>query len=182
MEAGQGQGNRSRRACLALAGPGLDSAGAPRSRRPNFGGRPRLVSGALHPIPGGIMPVDAPKRCPGYGGFPCPHRRKIPSELPRCAECKRLWQRLKDRAQNQRRPTYRNPEQVKRRHDAVKAHVQLFGWICFGDEYHPAHRTRDLTADHVPSVAEQVAAGIPVAVAEAGPLKVMCRRRNSQRK
>jgi len=73
----------------------------------------------------------------------------------------------------------RSTHERERRKGAVAAHVEVYGWICLGDAYHHAHATRDLTADHVPSVAEQIVAGVAPEVAEAGPLTVTCRRGNS---
>ena len=123
------------------------------------------------------MPWSAPKRCPGANGLSCSTNRLIPNSKPRCPLCERLYQRGRDL----RRPTYRSAHEIERRHRAVLAHVAVYGWTCLGDLYHQAHATIDLTADHVPSVAEQVAAGVRPEVAEAGPLTVVCRSRNSQR-
>jgi hypothetical protein len=127
------------------------------------------------------MPLAAPKRCPGARGIPCPGQQLIPARWPRCPACQLRWRRLDDAEQNTRRPTYRSQAEIERRRRAVAAHVALYGWVCLGDAVHPAHRTCSLTADHVPSVAEQVARGVLAEVAEAGPLKVACQRRNSQR-
>lgn len=59
------------------------------------------------------------------------------------------------------------------RNAAVAAWVRAHGWRCPGDGEHPAHETRDLTADH------------PVALANGGPLiqefAIMCRSANSRK-
>src|SRR6266498_620290 len=126
-----------------------------------------------------LMPMAAPKRCPGANGNPCSTNRLIPNRLPRCPQCQRLFRQANQIRQMQRRPTMRSAFEIERRKGTVDAHVAVYGWVCLGDEYHQAHATRDLTADHVPSVAEQVAAGVAPEVAEAGPLTVTCQHRNS---
>ena len=69
--------------------------------------------------------------------------------------------------------------EIERRRDEVRMHVEIYGWVCLGDDGaeandsgHAAHTTMDLTADHI----------VPVALGgqESGALRVMCRSRNSQ--
>jgi len=77
-----------------------------------------------------------------------------------------------------------------RRRRLVENWIAAYGLVCPGcpwnqgrphpvDPYGP--NANPLTADHVTPVADLVAAGVPVAVAEAGPLRVLCRRGNSSR-
>ena len=118
------------------------------------------------------MSVRRPCLGPG-NGQQCPHGYNMPKKIPRCIDCKRAVQRAKDA----RRPGRKDVDEVMRRRHAVELHVQQYGYTCPGDttpgfEVHAPHPSMDLTADHL----------VPVVVggSEHGPLRVLCRARNSQ--
>lgn len=90
---------------------------------------------------------------------------------PRCPTHKRAHEARHDRAKQAKRP--RPWAERERRAAAVRAHVQLYGWLCPGlPPDHPPHPCHDLTADHVHPVA--------VGGGEDGPLRVLCRSVNSE--
>lgn len=88
---------------------------------------------------------------------------------PRCPTCKAAQQRTKDA----RRPDRRSHAEQQRRRATIAQHVAVYGWVCPGDERHERHPCQDLTADHITPVG---AGG-----REDGPLRVLCRSRNSAR-
>lgn len=92
-----------------------------------------------------------------------------PGAGTRCRKCKAAHQRAKDA----KRPLRRTHAEQQRRRQAVADHVAVHGWLCPGDETHASHPCDDLTADHI----------MPVAAGgrEDGPLRVLCRSRNSAR-
>jgi 5-methylcytosine-specific restriction enzyme A len=88
----------------------------------------------------------------------------------RCPAHTRTHQVQAQRAKRTRRPyTY---EEQRRRAKAVDDWVAVHGWLCPGWR-RPAHKSRDLTADHVHAVA---AGG-----AEDGHLQVLCRSCNGRK-
>jgi hypothetical protein len=104
------------------------------------------------------------------------------SNARRCPACQRALERRKRQA----RPGYSYAERLRRAR-LVEQHIAAYGLVCPGCPYnqgrpHPVDpRTNPLTADHVTPVADAIRAGIPADVAEAGPLRVMCRKGNSAR-
>jgi 5-methylcytosine-specific restriction protein A len=92
-------------------------------------------------------------------------------QLTRATRCP-AHQAQAQRAKDQRRPDRRTHTEQTRRRQAVTAHVATFGWWCPGGPGHPAHPSRDLTAQHT----GDVALGNP----ESGPLTVLCRSENSR--
>lgn len=86
---------------------------------------------------------------------PCLGCGELTSFGPRCRACT-----------NNRRAIYRGGWPAISR-NAIAAHVQLHGWRCLGDRWHPAHESHDLTTDHV------------VRGSLAGGVQVMCRAANS---
>ncbi len=132
------------------------------------------------------------RMCPGPGSKPCPCRPPCRVEVkrgarggwqtPRCPECKRGYEQVR----RERRPLRSTPEEIERRHGAVQQHVATYGWVCLGDDGaeandagHRSHACMDLTADHITPVGLGSTAD-ERAVLERGPLRVMCRSRNSQ--
>jgi hypothetical protein len=85
---------------------------------------------------------------------------------PRCAEHQRARQQAKDAA----RPTRRSHAEQQRRRQQVAD--QPWCAVC--------GTTTDLTAGHLVDVATADGAGVPVGIAEAGPLTTLCRHHNSQ--
>ena len=123
--------------------------------------------------------------CPGPGGRPClcypPCRVEVAKgraqggwQTARRPDCKHGY----EQARVERRPLRKSNVEQTRRREAVEAHVATHDWVCLGDDGHgiddghSPHPCMDLTADHV----------VPVALGgeESGPLRVMCRSRNSQ--
>lgn len=111
--------------------------------------------------------------CAGPGnGQPCPTRQLIPVQrgsktAARCPSCRTLWQQAKDG----RRPMRRTYAEQQRR--AQQVHDQPWCLDCGA--------TTNLSAEHVEPVAVAVARGVPVEVAEAGPLVTLCVSCNSKR-
>jgi 5-methylcytosine-specific restriction protein A len=99
-----------------------------------------------------------------------PDHTLVTTGASRCPECARATQAPRTQAKRQRRP-YTAGEQ-KRRARVVAAWRATYGDWCPGWQ-RPAHRSNDLTADHV----TPVGAGGP----EAGPLVVLCRRCNGSK-
>jgi hypothetical protein len=89
---------------------------------------------------------------------------------PRCNDC----QRQRDQLKRVRRPDLHNDAQEReRRRHVVADHRAIVGDWCPGWEHRPAHRSADLTADHVREVAR---GGRPD-----GHLVVRCRSCNAAR-
>jgi hypothetical protein len=99
--------------------------------------------------------------------------------LRRCLDCPRLTPntrcpehtRARQQAKDDRRPTRRTYAEQQRRRQQVEA-VPWCQWPGCG-------ATTDLTAGHLVDVAAADGAGVPVGIAEAGPLTTLCRHHNS---
>lgn len=110
-------------------------------------------------------------------GTRCPTRATITAGT-RCPRCAPAAQHRKD----QRRPLRRTAAETSRRRQAVDQHVATYGWWCPGHppSGHQPHPSTDLTAHHVVSIPDALAAGLTYEQAEAGPLAVLCRSENSR--
>jgi len=97
--------------------------------------------------------------------------------LRRCLDCPRLTtgsrcpehQRVRQQAKDAKRPTRRTHAEQERRRQQVAD--QPWCTVCGA--------TTDLTAGHLVDVAAADGAGVPVGIAEAGPLVTLCRHHNS---
>ncbi len=70
---------------------------------------------------------------------------------------------------------HRDPRWAEMSKRIISRHVGQYGYVCPGDgPGHPAHPTRDLTADHVVPLAD---GGAPF---DASNTRVLCRSRNSE--
>ena len=101
---------------------------------------------------------------------PCLDCGKL-SSASRCPDHARAREYARTMDKRVRRPqTY---AERQRRAEAVRAHVEVYGWVCPGDRDHEAHPCMDLTADHV----------VPFAMSgdERGPLVVLCRVANGRK-
>jgi hypothetical protein len=94
------------------------------------------------------------------------------SEASRCPGHATARQRAKDA----QRPERRSHAEQERKRALIAEHVTLYGWRCPGapDLDHPPHPSDDLTADHLVPVHQ--------GGAEGGPLRVLCRSKNSGRR
>jgi len=93
------------------------------------------------------------------------------AEGSRCPDHRRARDAANTRAKRSRRP-YTYGEQ-QRRAEAVRAWVDLYGWVCPGWAGDAAHASYDLTADHP----DAVGAGGD----EGQSLSVLCRRHNGMK-
>jgi hypothetical protein len=124
------------------------------------------------------------KVCPGPGFMPCPDAAPVDQPIGRqrttvrCPRCE-----MQHRATNARR-SGKTSREKRRRADAVASHIETVGYWCPGvpELGREPHASRRLTADHIESVAAAMARGVPAAVAERGPLQVLCQSCNSARK
>lgn len=99
---------------------------------------------------------------------PCLGCRRPTRRGARCDACSADYERSRPTRALRETAAYRRAVR-----GAVAEHVAVHGWVCPGDDRHPAHATRDLTADH------------PLAIVRGGavdqPLKVLCRSANSRK-
>jgi len=88
----------------------------------------------------------------------------------RCRACTAVRESARQVRRREVRP--HTAAEDRRRAEAVRLHVESFGYVCPGWR-RPAHEARDLTADHVIAFARSGS--------EASPLAVLCRSCNASK-